>query len=186
MEDNITTTVKSSSEKEAHATKKPKKNKKWTFAVFLVLSISVLVCLLLIISGRMDVKFKSPGQTVSLTGNVCTKEVVDKFNLIMEKQFDIGEKTDYSENIKKLLETVNNKPGFESDPTCQFIAFRRNVFYESNFFEAAKNLDKIKKLNREKTFVDNSIVNLSSIPQMEFSLSFYKDNPGLAGVDENN
>lgn len=148
--------------------------------IIMVLIISILV---LFAVGNLSIVFKRGYMSVTLVGKVCNPGVVEDYNKIMSRQFDIGEKTDYLQKTDQLLSSLKTKKGFESDATCQFIDFRNNVYQKKDFTKGRENLKRIKELNDDKIYVNNNINNILSIKDMDYALQFYGNALGLEGKD---
>lgn len=114
-----------------------------------------------IVSGRLHVAWTEQDGAIRTAPQVCTSDIVERYNQL----FDTADREEYERNYDELAERVRTSEA-DTDPTCQFIAFRYYIERDFDVDAAQQHLDRLSELVDEGLYPSLELTSIQSITSL--------------------
>ena len=145
-------------------------NKKFILVGLVILCVVVIVVsILLLASGRVAVVSKKPAERVLLVGGeVCADDTITTYNKVSRYQQRNGSTEDTldAEGLKSLVTGIQQKTGYQEDPTCQTIMLIKAI-HDNDYQAAQKAYEAVKRLHAKQLYADSNLNGVSSLSTYE-------------------
>lgn len=121
----------------------------------------VLILAWMLISGRLVVMAKQPGEKVEVSyAVVCDEKIVDRYNRASKFEQRDGSEMPVqdTDELKKLSQDIASKKGSVNDATCQTILFWA-ALADKDYDAASSAYARISELHSEDRFANNDLNN---------------------------
>lgn len=136
-----------------------------------LVGILIIAGIAAILMGFVYVGLKQPTESVAIkTQSVCNAQDIGKHNEYVA-QLSVNENVQKERlaNMQAQVDSIASRPGFENDPTCQFIGYAAAIV-KGDAPSAQKYLNAVKALAVEGNFPSTDLVDLTSVESMSMRI----------------
>lgn len=130
-----------------------------------------------VMTGKLALQEKDPGDNVVVIHNVCTNDIITSFNKITNDS-NRGTDNEVGYKLSKLAKQFTSKSNYNKDATCQYIMYLANA-YNGNIQSAKSNITNLESLAKSGIYPSNSLVNYMSIGEIKKDLQIREQSNGL-------
>lgn len=140
-------------------------------------SVVISVFSVKVMTGKLALQKKDPGDNVVVIHNVCTNDIITSFNKIINDP-NRGTDNEVGYKLSKLAKQFTSKSNYNKDATCQYIMYLANA-YNGNLQSAKSNIKSLESLAKSGIYPSNSLVNYMSISEIKKDLQIREQTNGL-------